>query len=72
MEDQSVNMILFITFALDVAVGFWASSWGRSGFGWFLGSLLVSVIITVPLLLICGKTLEKKAEEMKLIKQMAE
>jgi hypothetical protein len=44
-------------------VGFWANAWGRNGWLWGIAAFIFSPLITSIILLIVGKTIEKKAEE---------
>ena len=46
-------IVLYLIFA--AIVGVIAGSWGRSGFGWFLVSVLLSPILGLLFLLIAGK-----------------
>lgn len=39
----------------SAVLGFMASSWGRSGFGWFLIGLILSPLLGLVILLIAGK-----------------
>jgi putative effector of murein hydrolase len=56
--------IIFFLILFSVVIGWWANYLGRNIIGWFLCSLLISPLITAIILLIIGKTIEKKAEEM--------
>lgn len=64
-----MEIVMFLVI-FSVIVGFWANSWGRNGFMWGLLSLLVSPVIAGIALLIAGKTLLKKAEEQKAVRDL--
>lgn len=55
--------IVLIWFVGAIAVGVGASSRGRSGFGWFILSLLISPLLTLILLLVMPNLAEKAAAE---------
>lgn len=55
--------ILIFLVIFSILVGYWANSWGRNGWIWGLIALIISPLITAVILLIAGKTVEKKAEE---------
>jgi Na+/pantothenate symporter len=61
-------LIFLVIFSVLIAV--WASSWGRNGFGWFLLAAFISPLIAGVILLIAGKTVEKKAAEYNAIRSM--
>lgn len=48
-----VFLLLWLAFA--IAIGFAATSWGRSGVLWFIGSILLSPVLTGVFLLLAGK-----------------
>jgi len=53
-------VLFWVFFAL--IVGFGASSWGRSGAGWFLGALFLSPLLVGILLLLSGRASEDTPE----------
>lgn len=55
--------IFIFLIIFSVGVGAWANAWGRNGWGWGFGALLISPVLAGIALLIVGKTIEKKAEE---------
>lgn len=55
--------IFAVILVLSVAIGYWANSWGRNPWGWGIASFLLSPLLTAIVLLFCGKTLQKQAEE---------
>ena len=59
--------ILFFLVSFSAGIGFWADSWGRNGWAWALAALIISPLISAVILLIAGKTIEKKAEEAAMI-----
>lgn len=61
-------IIFLIIFA--AGVGFWANAWGRNGWAWGIIAGLLSPLLVGIALLIAGKTVEKKAEEAKRIKDL--
>lgn len=44
-------------------IGYWASTWGRRGWLWFVISLIISPIITAIVLLIMGKDKDTAIED---------
>ena len=48
-------VLIFFWFILAIIVAVWAGSWGRSGFGYFLLSALLSPLIGAFILLADGK-----------------
>lgn len=63
-------LIIWIIFCGLIAV--WAKNWGRNPWVWIGVSILISPLITAIVLLIAGKSIEKKAEEAKLLKELSE
>jgi uncharacterized membrane protein AbrB (regulator of aidB expression) len=57
-----MEFLIFLVI-FSVGVGAWANAWGRNGWGWGAAALLLSPLLTGIVLLIAGKTIEKKAEE---------
>ena len=51
--------ILIIWFALTILIGVWANNWGRSGFGFFVLSFILSPLLGAIILLIAGRNTEK-------------
>jgi hypothetical protein len=62
--------VLIFLLIFSFAVGYWANAWGRNGWGWGIAALILSPILTGLVLLIAGKTVEKKGEEAKRIKDI--
>lgn len=58
--------MLLIWTALSIAVGMFASSRGRSGFGWFLISILFSPLVGFVFVLLAGDK-KKEAEASSLV-----
>jgi hypothetical protein len=56
-------LIVWVLFAL--AMGGWASSWGRSGAGYFALSFFFSPILSTLVLLVAGNKAEKEAGEVR-------
>jgi hypothetical protein len=63
-----MTLIFWIGFSL--VIGSIADRWGRSSAGWFFLALLISPLLAIIVLLIAGKTLEKKAEETVLVEHL--
>jgi hypothetical protein len=61
-----VEVLIFLI-VLSALIGYWASAWGRSGWAWGIVAFIFSPIIVSIILLIVGKSLQKKAEEAKYI-----
>lgn len=59
---MDMEVVLF-SVALSIGVGYWANGWGRDGFRWGAISLIISPLIAAIILVLMGKTLDKKAEE---------
>jgi MFS family permease len=64
-----MTLLFWIVFAL--VVGSLAGNYGRSSFGWFFLSLLISPVLGGLFLLIAGKTMLRKAQEAALVQQIA-
>lgn len=47
--------ILFFYIIFVIVVAVWAGNWGRSGFGYFLLSIILSPILAGIILLISGR-----------------
>ena len=47
--------IFIFWFIFAIIVGVWAGNWGRSGFGYFILSVILSPILSAFILLISGK-----------------
>lgn len=47
--------ILIIAAVFSALIGYWANSWGRNGWLWFVIALLVSPLISGIVLLIMGR-----------------
>lgn len=58
-----MEIILLFALMLSIGVGVWASSWGQSGIGFGLLSLILSPLLGAIVLLIMGKSDEVKAAE---------
>lgn len=56
--------ILLIWAIFCILIGVWANSYGRNGWLWGLIAAIISPLITGVILLIVGKSIEKKAEEL--------
>jgi len=67
---MDVTILLFIAI-FSAGVGVWANAWGRNGWIWGVAALIISPLLTAVVLLIAGKTIEKKAEEQRAINYMA-
>lgn len=63
-------MILFFALLFGIAIGAWANSWGRNPWGWGIFGFLIPLLAAIALL-ICGKTVKKKAEEQAEIDRLA-
>ena len=63
-------LIFWIIFV--VLIGVWANSLGRNPWVWGLLAALITPLITAIILLFAGKTIEKKAEEAKKIRELSE
>jgi hypothetical protein len=50
--DQNTLVLALI---FDLLIGYWATTWNRNGFGWFLVGFIFSPIIAAIALLIAGK-----------------
>ena len=48
----------------------WAINWGRNGLAWFFFAFFLSWPIAMAALLIAGKTMEMKAEELNKLKAL--
>ena len=64
--------IFFFLIFFAALCGVWANNQGRNGLGWGVAALLISPLIVALILLVKGKTLEKKAEEQKKIRELME
>ncbi len=62
--------VLFFLLIFSFGVGYWANSWGRNGWGWGIVAFILSPLLVGIALLIAGKSVEKKAEEAKRIKDI--
>ena len=62
--------LLIVLVIASAIVGIWANVWGRSGWTWGIVALFVSPLLTGIALLISGKSIEKKAEELKLMNEL--
>jgi uncharacterized membrane protein YcjF (UPF0283 family) len=62
--------IILLLIIFSVAVGYWADAWGRNGWAWGIVAVLISPLLTAIALLIVGKTIEKKAQEIKLMNEI--
>lgn len=62
--------VLIFLLIFSFAVGYWANSWGRNGWGWGIAAFILSPVLVGIVLLIAGKTVEKKGEEAKRIKDI--
>jgi hypothetical protein len=60
-----ILLVIFMT-----AVGYWANSWGRNGWLWGIAAAIFSPLLTGIVLLIMGKTIQKKAEEINTINSL--
>ena len=58
----AIEILIFLVI-FSIGIGYWANAWGRNGWGWGLVALLLSPLLVGIALLIAGKTIEKKAEE---------
>lgn len=58
-----MEIVIFLII-FSVGIGYWANFLGRNGVGWGVGALLLSPLLCAIILLVIGKTIEKKAEEM--------
>lgn len=56
-----LEFLLFLSVLLSIFIGLLASSRGRSGFGWFILSLVISPIITLILILLMDDLSELKS-----------
>jgi len=69
-------MDMFITIAVFLAACYgcykWAESKGRNAATWAIVAVLISPLITAIILLFVPKTLEKQAEEAKILKSLME
>lgn len=65
-------MVVVFLVAFSVGIGKWASAWGRNGWTWGIIALVVSPLLTGIVLLIAGKTIEAKADEVRKIKELTE
>ena len=63
--------ILIFWLIFCTLIGVWANNWGRSGWTWGLIAAIVSPLLTGVALLIAGKSVEKKAEELKKINELS-
>lgn len=54
--------MIFIWIILSIIVGSLATKYGRSGFGFFVLSLLLSPLIGAVILLIAGRTIQNELE----------
>lgn len=62
--------VLIFLLIFSVLIGVWANAWGRNGLGWGVASAFFSPLLTGIVLLVAGKTVEKKAEEAKRIQDI--
>jgi len=49
-----MEILIFLIF-WSALIAYWANSWGRNGWIWFVVSLVISPVITAIVLLIMGK-----------------
>ena len=63
-------LVLIFIVAFGVGIGLWANAWGRNGWGWGIAGALLSPLIVGIILLVAGKTTEKKAEEVNALKDL--
>lgn len=66
METQ----VLFFLFIFAILIGVWANAWGRSGIAWAIAACFLSPLIIAVVLLLSGKTVEKKAAELAALTSM--
>jgi phosphate/sulfate permease len=62
--------ILILAVVFSVLIGFWANAWGRDAIIWFVISAIISPLLSGIILLIIGKTIEKKAEEQRALREL--
>jgi uncharacterized membrane protein HdeD (DUF308 family) len=61
-------IIFFVAFCAGIYK--WAESKGRSGWTWAIVAALLSPLVVAIILLFVPKTMEKQAEEAKLLKKL--
>ncbi len=62
--------IIFFLIIFSIGIGAWANAWGRNGWTWGIIAALLSPLLVGIALIIAGKSVEKKAEEAKRIKEL--
>lgn len=55
--------VVLILVLMSSGIAWWAKEWGRSALVFGIISLVLSPVVGLFALLICGKSLEKKAED---------
>lgn len=63
-----LTLIIFVAFCYGIYL--WAESKGRSGWTWAIIAFLLSPLLVGIILLFFPKTMEKQAEEAKLLKKL--
>lgn len=55
-------MVLFFAVIFGALIGWWANSWGRNPWGWGFFGFMLPLVAAIALL-ICGKTVARKAQD---------
>jgi len=63
--------ILFFWVTFVILIGVWANAWGRNPYIWAAVAALFSPLLAAIIILIAGKSVEKKAEEAKQIRELS-
>jgi hypothetical protein len=61
-------LALIVVFA--ALIGVWVNAWGRNGLLWFVIAVFISPLLSGIVLLIAGKSIERKAEDQRTLREL--
>ena len=68
MDETGIAIVFMVLFGVLTWV--WADRWGRNPLGWTVAAVFLSPIVVWFVLLCCGKTQEKKVQELRVLKEV--